>query len=296
MAITSTGSAELIAVSSLITYDVYHAYINPKATSQELLKVGKYFIVAFGCFMGVLGVVLKVAGLSLGWVYLAMGNLIGSAVFPVAVTLMWKKTNATACVVGAVGGLCCAFITWFVTASQYYGSVSIDTLGGNYPMLGGNLTAILSSAFITTVGSLLYPEDFDFEATREIATIGDEPVRYTDPEELDMAKLDQTYKFSLKYGLSTALIIIVIWPIPMFFSGYTFSKGFWTGWVALNFVWGILAGLAICGLPIYESLSGFNKATMGIVKTMSTAFHTPTVGRPLQKIQPESVTGAQPSG
>lgn len=296
MAITSTGSAELIAVSSLITYDVYYSYINPKANSAELLKVGKYFIVAFGCFMGVLGVVLKVAGLSLGWVYLAMGNIIGSAVYPVAVTLMWKKTNANACVLGAVGGLCCAFITWFVTASQYFGSVSIDTLGGNYPMLGGNLTAILSSAFITTVGSLLYPEDFDFEATREIATIGDEPVRYTDPDELDMDKLDQTYKFSLKYGLGSALIIIVIWPIPMFFSGYTFSKGFWTGWVALNFVWGILAGLAICGLPIYESLSGFNKATMGIVKTMSTAFHTPTVGRPLQKIQPESVTGAQPSG
>merc|ERR1719181_2531874 len=141
MAITSTGSAELIAVSSLITYDVYYSYINPKASSAELLKVGKYFIVAFGCFMGVLGVVLKVAGLSLGWVYLAMGNIIGSAVYPVAVTLMWKKTNKRACQVAAVAGFVGSFIVWFVTANELSGSVTIDSLGGNYPMLGGNITA-----------------------------------------------------------------------------------------------------------------------------------------------------------
>lgn len=39
MAVTSTGSAELIAVSSLIAYDVYRAYINPDATGEQILKV-----------------------------------------------------------------------------------------------------------------------------------------------------------------------------------------------------------------------------------------------------------------
>lgn len=32
MAVTSAGSAELVAVSSLVTYDLYRTYINPKAT------------------------------------------------------------------------------------------------------------------------------------------------------------------------------------------------------------------------------------------------------------------------
>ena len=32
MAVTSAGSAELVAVSSLFTYDIYRTYINPKAT------------------------------------------------------------------------------------------------------------------------------------------------------------------------------------------------------------------------------------------------------------------------
>ena len=34
MAVTSSGSAELVAVSSLFTYDVYRTYINPNATGM----------------------------------------------------------------------------------------------------------------------------------------------------------------------------------------------------------------------------------------------------------------------
>ena len=35
MAVTSSGSAELVAVSSLFTYDVYRTYINPNATGTH---------------------------------------------------------------------------------------------------------------------------------------------------------------------------------------------------------------------------------------------------------------------
>ena len=41
MAVTSAGSAELIAVSSLLTYDIYRTYKNPNATGKQLLKVSK---------------------------------------------------------------------------------------------------------------------------------------------------------------------------------------------------------------------------------------------------------------
>ena len=38
-AVTSSGSAEQIAVSSLMTYDLYNTYINPKATPKQLIMV-----------------------------------------------------------------------------------------------------------------------------------------------------------------------------------------------------------------------------------------------------------------
>ena len=39
MAVTSTGSAEQIAVSSLYAYDVYREYINPNATGKQVRKL-----------------------------------------------------------------------------------------------------------------------------------------------------------------------------------------------------------------------------------------------------------------
>jgi Na+/proline symporter len=54
MAVTSAGSAELIAVSSIVTYDLYRTYKNPTATGKQLVKVSRATIVAFGLGMGAL--------------------------------------------------------------------------------------------------------------------------------------------------------------------------------------------------------------------------------------------------
>merc|ERR1719277_712587 len=76
MAITSTGSAEGIAVSSIVAYDIYKTYINPNATGAQILMVSKAVIVFFGGTMGALSVALNYMGLNLGWVYRFMGNAI----------------------------------------------------------------------------------------------------------------------------------------------------------------------------------------------------------------------------
>jgi Na+/proline symporter len=47
MAVTSSTSAELIAVSSLLTFDVWKTYIRPTATSSELVKISHYGIVLY---------------------------------------------------------------------------------------------------------------------------------------------------------------------------------------------------------------------------------------------------------
>lgn len=47
MAVTSSTSAELIAVSSLLTFDVYKTYIKPKATSSELVRISHYGIILY---------------------------------------------------------------------------------------------------------------------------------------------------------------------------------------------------------------------------------------------------------
>lgn len=44
LAVTSATSAELIATSSLLTYDVYVRYINPKADEAQVLRMGHYMV------------------------------------------------------------------------------------------------------------------------------------------------------------------------------------------------------------------------------------------------------------
>jgi Na+/proline symporter len=51
MAVTSCASAELIATSSLLTFDVYKAYVQPKATPQQLIFVSHVMICVFGVYV-----------------------------------------------------------------------------------------------------------------------------------------------------------------------------------------------------------------------------------------------------
>ncbi|PRW20663.1 urea-proton symporter DUR3-like [Chlorella sorokiniana] len=145
MAVTSTGSAELIAASSLFSYDLYRTYLNPKATGKDIIRVSRYVIVGFGLLMGVLAIILFKIGLSLGWVYLFMGIAIGGAGAPIYMALVWKKANANGTITGAICGLLFGITAWLVTCRCLEGRITIDLLGGDYPMLAGNLTNILSS-------------------------------------------------------------------------------------------------------------------------------------------------------
>ena len=56
MAIVSTGSAESIAVSSLVAYDMYREYVNPEATGKQILFWSRVVIVVFNLFMGIFAV------------------------------------------------------------------------------------------------------------------------------------------------------------------------------------------------------------------------------------------------
>jgi Na+/proline symporter len=61
MAVTSSTSAELIAVSSLLTFDVCKTYIKPRATSTELVKISHYGIILYALVLAALAYPLSIA-------------------------------------------------------------------------------------------------------------------------------------------------------------------------------------------------------------------------------------------
>ena len=269
MAVTSAGSAELIAVSSLITYDVYRTYKNPNATGKQLLKVSRTVIVIFGLGMGVLAGILLGMGLSLGFVYLAMGILIGSAVIPIALTITWSKTTRAGAVAGALIGVMGSLLTWTsVAASEANGVIDISSLGGAFPMLYGNVVAILLSGLICVVVSLAQNKKYDWNNLNTQMSIVESDMSDKMKAEIaaraqDEETLKKAYKFSLKGGGILTIICVVLWPLPLYFSGYVFDLSFYSFWVGIAIVWVSCASFLIICMPIYEAREGFAKVFSG---------------------------------
>lgn len=211
-AVTSAGSSELIAVSSLCTYDIYRTYINPNASGKKILQVSRMVVLGFGCFMGLLAVILNKAGVSLGWMYLAMGVLIGSAVLPIAFMLLWRKANAFGAILGTVTGCILGVITWLSVTSIEYGQVNLDTTGRNAPMLAGNLVSILTGGAVHAVCSLLWPQNYDWDTTRQITTVEKEKSELP-AEEFREEKLIRAKAWIVKWGVGFTIVIVILWPL-----------------------------------------------------------------------------------
>ncbi|CAM9717321.1 unnamed protein product [Discosporangium mesarthrocarpum] len=263
MAVTSTGSAELIAVSSLISYDVYRAYINPNATGAQILKVSRITILVFGVFMGCLSIALHEIGLNLGWVYLFMGVVIGSAVIPVSMVLTWKKCTAAGAISGALLGQICGVIAWLVTASSLSGEVTVATLGGNYPMLAGNLVSILFSGIVCTIVSFIKPDDYDWSTTKEIKMVEEDDNAWHTEEDYDDKMLVAAKGWIMKFGILFTVVIVILWPVLSVPAG-VFTESYFGFWVALSMIWGLVATSIIVFLPLAESSGSIKAVALGV--------------------------------
>jgi hypothetical protein len=268
MAIVSTGSAESIAVSSLIAYDIYRQYMNPEATGEQILFVSRLVIVVFGLFMGAFSIILFEIGLNLGWVYLFMGVIIGSAVCPLWNMMTWKKASGTGAIIAAWSGLFLALTGWLSAAQIQSGSITIDTLGTNEVMLSGNLIAILSSGFIHFMYSVFIdPQDFDFADLEKNITLVEQDMRGLTAEEQDPVELHRAERWIKRRGYVLTLVLIFIWPILSVPAG-VFTESYFAFWVLIAIAWGFGAAIVITVLPLTESAEDIDTVLSGMYNAL----------------------------
>jgi hypothetical protein len=62
------------------------------------------------------------------------------------------------------------------------------------------------------------------------------------------------------------LIFLVIIPFSLYGSGYVFSRGFFTGWMVVVFLWSWAAALLIWVLPVWESRSQLYSVVSGVIR------------------------------
>ncbi|KAI1517732.1 PutP, Na+proline symporter [Pyrenophora tritici-repentis] len=242
MAVTSAFSAQLISVSSILTYDIYGTYINSSASGRRM-----------------------------GWLYVFMGVIISSAVLPATLTLMWKGQNKWAATLSPILGLCCSITAWLVTTSKLNdGVITVATSGANNPMLAGNVVALLSPIIFIPVLTLIFGFDnYDWVSMKNIRLVDDSDVTAAahmdleavhgrhaalspEAEAAEQAKLFRASKIAKITTATMTLVLLVLWPMPLYGTGYIFSQSFFSGWVIVGIIWLMCSTMAVGVYPLWE--------------------------------------------
>lgn len=90
------------------------------------------------------------------------------------------------------------------------------------------------------------PSEADAEAALHVAPGGTED---------SPSSLRSAFKLACISSFALTFILDFLLPMPMFFSNYIFSKGFFTAWVVISFIWVFVSSAISCFLPIWETRS-----------------------------------------
>jgi Na+/proline symporter len=205
----------------------------------------------------------------IGFLYLMMGVIISSAVLPATLTLLWTKQNKWAAMLSPPLGLACSLIAWLVTAQKESGELSVASLGANFPMLAGNVVALLAPCiFVPVLTFSLGADNYNWESMAAI-TKGDDHDLAEDAgvdlelvpgevyhnnaeEEEEQRKLLRASKIAKTVTVVMTVALLLLWPIPMYGTSYIFSREFFTGWVVVGIIWLICSLICVGLYPLWE--------------------------------------------
>ena len=173
MAVTSTVSSSMIAVSSIISFDVYRTYINPKATDKQVVKVSHLGVVFHGVFITGFALMLNYGGANISWVNYFSPILTCPGIFPLIFTLMWSRQSKLAAIVSPILGLASGVGVWLGTSQSIYGGVSFATTVELAPSIYGSIASLFSPILYSIIISYLKPEHFEWREFLRIDLVRD---------------------------------------------------------------------------------------------------------------------------
>jgi hypothetical protein len=162
MALTSTVSSSMIAVSSILSFDLYKTYINPKASDKKLVRMSHLAVVVHGVFITAISIAMNYGGANLTWIGYFRPILSCPGIIPLAFTLCWSGQTRLAAILSPVLGFFTGLAIWLATAQSMYGAINLTTTGAGLPALYGAIGSFFSPALYSVVISLYKPYKFDW--------------------------------------------------------------------------------------------------------------------------------------
>ncbi|KAJ5206392.1 Sodium/solute symporter [Penicillium cf. griseofulvum] len=270
MACTSTLSAQVIAVSSILSFDVYREYFKKDATDRDLIRASHFGVIFFAVFSAAFSTMLHYVGINLGWTLYMLGVVTCPGIFPMIFTILWRRQSKAAAILSPVLGLATGLAVWLGTASHFSGEVSVASTGQVLPCLYGTVASCMSPIVYSVLITLVRPQDYDWDEFKKVklslekldsdlttahhdqVSSGDDGSVEDGRGVLDQKELKRWGRIAAFWAVATFLGHWVIWPLPMYGSGYVFGKKFYIAWVVVAIIWLWLSMLVAIFYPIFD--------------------------------------------
>ncbi|PLB46514.1 Na+/solute symporter [Aspergillus steynii IBT 23096] len=256
MAVTSTLSAQVIAVSSILSFDVYRQYFNRNASDRDIIRASHFGVIFFAAFSAGFSTMLHYVGIDLGWTLYMLGVVTCPGIFPMAFTILWRRQSKAAAILSPILGMATGIGVWLGTAQHFYGAVSVSATGQILPCVYGTVASACSPILYSVVITLIRPQRYDWSEFKkeklalekldsDLTTAHNEHIpndtnvengsrTSSAPEAKELKRWGRIAAF---WSIATFLGHWVIWPLPMYGSKYVFGKGFYTAWVVVAIIW-----------------------------------------------------------
>jgi len=236
MAVTSTLSAQVIAVSSIISFDIYRTYFNRKASDLDVIRWSHFGVIFFAVFAAAFSTMLYYVGIDLGWTLYMLGVLTCPGIFPTVFAILWRRQNTAAVIIAPLLGMVTGIAVWLGSAYSIYGAVSIATTGQSAPCVYGTVASAFSPIPYSVIISLFKPQNFDWADFRkeklafEVLTPSAgfapsiEQAEIQSSGAFNEVEYKRWGKIAAYWSVATFLGHWVLWPLPMYASKYIFGK------------------------------------------------------------------------
>ncbi|EME40912.1 hypothetical protein DOTSEDRAFT_74460 [Dothistroma septosporum NZE10] len=203
MAITSTVSSSMIAVSSIISLDFYRTYFNPKASDKRTLQVSHLGVVFHGCFMAGFAIMLQYAGATNNWSTYFRPIIACPGIFPLMLTIIWSRQTKLAAILAPLLGLLSGLAVWLSLSWHYGGAININTTQLQLPGLYGATTSFFSPLLYSVIISLIKPSRFDWREFLRMELIEDKTPTVSSRPSTIVVNLPEDFENEKKPALST---------------------------------------------------------------------------------------------
>lgn len=153
----------MVSVSSIVSFDIYKRYINPRAQNKSMINVSHITCVVFGLGIAGFSVMLHYVGVRMTWFGYFTPMMICPGILPLIFTVTWNRQTYWAAFISPLVGFVAGLAVWVSTAYHFYGEVTIESTGGQLPALYGSLTSMMLPGVLSIIISLVKPEKFDWD-------------------------------------------------------------------------------------------------------------------------------------